>query len=544
MATVPPPATVSVPTLGEPSLPAGGSSHSTSPPPVPPPERPPVDRRATLPPVRPAAVPLLRTKSSNFKEDPPPKDRRGESDEPPATRRSIPAWLISLIVHTVGLILLALITLPAGQGIGRMSLEFGEATEAAAVDLQTFDIDSSDATAQTGESQDDSPVDTNIQSLLDSVELSEVSLDPPSEVTPIGVGGAAEVSIPMFGGRSGAMKAALLATYGGNQQTIDAVDRGLRWLARNQDHKTGAWSLKGPYEDGSFEENLTAATAMALLAMLGDGHVPEGGTEYAEVVERGLRYLIRIQDQNGFFAKDVRSDIHSSYAHAQATIAMSEAYGMTGLSWLRMPAEAGLRYAVEAQGAGGGWRYRPGEQGDLSVTGWYVLAIRSGMSAGLDIDGQPLQTTEYFLNSVQTDDGALYQYMADRGAKAAMTATGLLCRMYLGWPRDKAELADGIEVLLTEEPMDPRDSNVYYWYYATQVLHHYGGEPWEKWNGVMKELLPKIQIKLGQESGSWSPQRDLYGEQNGRLYQTCLCLYCLEVYYRHLPLYQMKKHGG
>ncbi len=552
MATVPPIATVSDPSpvgqmagrtgsrAGPPPLPPAAEPLA---PPEPPPEAPPKPR-ATLPPVRPA-TPLVRTAAGVFrKEKTIPTDRGGEAEADQTTRRSIPAWLVSLIVHTVALILLALISLPVGQGIDRLSLEFGEATEAKQFDLQTFDLESNDATAETGESQDDSPVDTDVQSLLDSVELTEVSLDLPAEVTPIGVGGAAEISVPMFGGRSGAMKSALLATYGGNQDTIDAVERGLRWLARQQDAKTGSWSMKGPYEDGSFEENRTAATAMALLAFLGDGHTPLGETEYSQIVERGLRYLIRSQDRNGFFPADVRSDMQASYAHAQATIAMSEAYAMTRLSWLRMPAEAGLRYAVEAQSPGGGWRYRPGEQGDLSVTGWYVLALRSGMSADLQIDGLPLSRTEYFLKTVETDNGALYQYMPDRGAKPAMTATGLLCRMYMGWPRGIPELGEGIEVLMDEAPLDPKNSNVYYWYYATQVLHHYGGPNWVKWNAVMKDVLPEMQIKRGRESGSWSPQYDLYGEQAGRLYQTCLTLYCLEVYYRHLPLYQPEKHGG
>jgi hypothetical protein len=84
-----------------------------------------------------------------------------------------------------------------------------------------------------------------------------------------------------------------------------------------------------------------------------------------------------------------------------------------------------------------------------------------------------------------------------------------------------------------------KDADFYYWYYGTQVLHHYGGEPWRAWNNVMREELPAAQVKTGREAGSWAPQRDgRWGSAGGRLYTTCMAIYCLEVYYRHMPLYK------
>ncbi len=60
---------------------------------------------------------------------------------------------------------------------------------------------------------------------------------------------------------------------------------------------------------------------------------------------------------------------------------------------------------------------------------------------------------------------------------------------------------------------------------------------WTGWNDVMKEALPSLQVKSGREVGSWPPNGDPHGHEGGRLYTTCLAIYCLEVYYRHLPLY-------
>ena len=53
----------------------------------------------------------------------------------------------------------------------------------------------------------------------------------------------------------------------------------------------------------------------------------------------------------------------------------------------------------------------------------------------------------------------------------------------------------------------------------------------------VRQELPKHQITAGKERGSWDPSRDAHGELGGRLYVTCLCTFMLEVYYRHLPIY-------
>jgi hypothetical protein len=79
---------------------------------------------------------------------------------------------------------------------------------------------------------------------------------------------------------------------------------------------------------------------------------------------------------------------------------------------------------------------------------------------------------------------------------------------------------------------------MYYNYYATQVLHHWGGEEWKKWNAVMRDHLIDTQETDGHARGSWLPTSSLGGSHGGRLYQTTLSIMTLEVYYRHLPLYR------
>jgi len=112
---------------------------------------------------------------------------------------------------------------------------------------------------------------------------------------------------------------------------------------------------------------------------------------------------------------------------------------------------------------------------------------------------------------------------------------GLLCRMYLGWKKEHPALERGVQRLSQN---GPSEGNVYYNYYATQVMHHFGGELWEKWNKVMRERLIATQSKNDHEAGSWFFKGGDHGaERGGRLYITSLCCMTLEVYYRHLPIY-------
>jgi hypothetical protein len=67
---------------------------------------------------------------------------------------------------------------------------------------------------------------------------------------------------------------------------------------------------------------------------------------------------------------------------------------------------------------------------------------------------------------------------------------------------------------------------------------------WRTWNEVMRVALPENQVREGRERGSWDPRGDRWGDSGGRLFVTCLSVYMLEVYYRHLPIYQLDLLSG
>ena len=122
-----------------------------------------------------------------------------------------------------------------------------------------------------------------------------------------------------------------------------------------------------------------------------------------------------------------------------------------------------------------------------------------------------------------------------------MTAEGLVSRQLLGWPRDFPALIKGVGQV-SAHLQEGGDRNIYYWYYATQLLHNMRGEQWDRWNPKIREGLIGLQVKDDTcAKGSWdpfSPVPDIWAERAGRLYLTSLSILTLEVYYRYLPLYR------
>jgi len=171
------------------------------------------------------------------------------------------------------------------------------------------------------------------------------------------------------------------------------------------------------------------------------------------------------------------------------------------------------------------------------------MALKSGQMAGLDVDDAKNPTfakATNLLDSVGASDGSGYGYMGPNPTPT-MTAVGLLCRLYLGTGPRNTGILSGVNYLKRTPPGSV--NSMYYYYYAAQVFHHVGGPDWEAWNPRMRDLLIAKQDKGSDVNkphlkGSWSPAGDAHGGAGGRLMTTSLALLTLEVYYRHLPLYQ------
>ena len=456
-------------------------------------------------------------------------DSESETTSAPVIR-SAPPWLFSLFIHLLLMVMAGLFFLP--NLVNRqITLEIGEPVEdGEQLEESEFEI----ATSELEEI-----IDPVVSPQEVAIVEDPLASPPVLDIAPRAADRSVlEFTVPEVGsaleGREPGMKEALLAAYGGTPGTEAAVELALQWFKRNQ-HRNGFWSLTGPYRDGAAIENQVAASAMALLAFQGAGHTHLRG-DYIDVVRKGWYALLGSQKPDGDFWRG-GVEHQRLYAQAQATIALCEMYGMSRDEEYREPAQRAIDYAIKVQDAQGGWRYRPGSGSDTSVTGWFVMALQSARMAYLDVDTKALENVARYLDSAASLDGSRYGYLPRDGGTVSMTAEGLLCRQYLGWRRDDRRLASGVEYIGVH-PIDFHDRNVYYWYYATQVIHHMDDDSWDRWNRVMRVELPKHQeVQSGREKGSWSPVGDRWGSHGGRLYTTALSTFMLEVYYRHLPIY-------
>ncbi len=341
-------------------------------------------------------------------------------------------------------------------------------------------------------------------------------------------------------------------------QTELAIENGLQFLAKYQ-RDDGSWHLEDFGERVDIRSE-TAATALALLSFQGAGYT-HLQFKYEGVCGKALAWMIRNQRRNGdlYVRTDAKSDGNAwLYSHAIAALALSEAYGMTQDESIKGNAQRAIDFLVQSQDPqGGGWRYQPKIGSDTSVTGWCMMALKSAELSGLVVSKESYRGIAKWLEGSQSSESQKYLYRYNWQATDApatrhgrvptpvMTSVGLLMRLYLGWRRDNPNMQQGTDWLMerlpTEGTLQSPQSDTYYWYYATQVMFHMGAEKWKAWYGRLYPLLIRTQKKGGEYVGSWEPNGripDAWGRFGGRLYVTTLNLLSLEVYYRHLPIYE------
>ncbi|MCA9009388.1 MAG: hypothetical protein KDB01_06560 [Planctomycetaceae bacterium] len=219
---------------------------------------------------------------------------------------------------------------------------------------------------------------------------------------------------------------------------------------------------------------------------------------------------------------------------------------------LRAALVKAVAYTISQQDQrGGGWRYKQFQEGDVSMLGWQLMSLKSAEIAGVNIPDSVRTKMKGFIESVrQGPAGGLFGYRRNvitggRNSEAitpTMTAEALFCQQMLEFPRDSKSNEESIAYLMQNMPRIA-DMNYYYWYYGTLAMYQHGGQPWQNWNKVVRDMLVEQQIQTGPMAGTWDPN-DEWGRYGGRLYSTALATLTLEVYYRLLPLYRMNETTG
>jgi len=389
----------------------------------------------------------------------------------------------------------------------------------------------------------------------------------PAEINSVAIIKSPIVMRGIVGSRSPGQRGRAMSEFGGSAGGEATVMRALRWLKANQ------------LPDGSWPGQSTAMTGMALLCYLAHGETPSlECVEFGPTVERGIRYLVSNQNENGFF----RSKDGNNYAHPIATYALCEAYTLTKVPMLKEAAEKALVHIVRGQHPNGGWDYnmRQTERDDTSYMGWCAQAVKAAHMAG-DLEVPDLEKVyKNAINGfkVNANPSGGFGY-SSRGA-TGLSGVGVLCMQLLGGAREPevaATLSFLDEITFSFEKWKNKGfgpSPVYYWYYITQAKFHAGGDRWSSWNKQFQPELIKKQVVIKdaiadpdgkmRDIGYWdSPSDGEYGVAGGnpveairwadgdqiagkstlggRVQDTCLSALQLMVYYRYLPTFKTPK---
>jgi hypothetical protein len=332
-----------------------------------------------------------------------------------------------------------------------------------------------------------------------------------------------------YEGRFSPLREKLWEQYGGGDAAETAIEAALKWIALHQSGN-GSWQFDLP--TGPSRENvgdsaqIHGATGLALLPLLAAGHTHRHG-EYRDNVARGLKFLIAEQQWNkqlGTAHWDQRSMLRG---HAWATIALCEAYALTGDDKLRPAAEGAVQYIVESQSqADGGWPLLRGPS-SLPAVAWQVEALAAAQGAGLKVPSKTWERAQDFLDLVSRGN----EFTSFPRGSAEMEAT------VIGWHAwgmlpgsEPATLNSGVRQVLRIAPRYDRSATTTY--RRLEAVRHSSFAANQQ---VAAQGLVAAQSTTGDERGSWYFNHKL-DKSDGRLYDTVFATLALQAAYRHTQL--------
>lgn len=339
--------------------------------------------------------------------------------------------------------------------------------------------------------------------------------------------------------------------------TRAAIDHSLAWLAAHQD-ENGKWDSDefmkhddsdAPTSGAGRGHQDVGVTGLALLAFLGDGNTLREGP-HREVVKRAVSWLRNQQDDSGLIGTNASHDF--IYGHAIATLALSEAYGLSEYKMLRKTVERAIAYLEAHRNPYMVWRYQPRDNdNDTSVTMWCLMAYKSAQDFGIPVNEQAFQLVQTWLDQV-TDPVTGRAGYTKRGEPSsrmpgdhsqrfppergeALTAAGLFGRFLLGQqPDEHTVMQQSAEQLLKKPPVwDEAAGTIdgYYWFFGSHAMYQMGGRFWHDWSKALLTAVVRTQREDGSFTGSWDPV-GVWDENGGRVYSTALMTLALESSYR------------
>jgi hypothetical protein len=315
----------------------------------------------------------------------------------------------------------------------------------------------------------------------------------------------------------------------------DAIDNALRFLQRQQE-EDGSWRA------GRMGKN-PAITSLAVMAFLAAGYVPGEGP-YGDTVEKGVRWVLRSQQASGLIASD---GSHEMYHHGISTLMLAEVAGMTDgplADEVRRKLEKAVAVILFAQRTHGvdqgGWRYRvaasrvDGQDADISLTGWQVMALRAAKNLGCDVPPDAIDRAVEYIKRCQDARTGGFRYTVGGNTTVACTGTSILGLELCGKERHHSDEAlRGGGYLLKNLPQWGTTHFFYSIYYCSQATFQLGDNYWSFFRPHLHQALLRNQ----ESNGAWlapDPDSRVFGPN----YCTAMGVLALTVEYRYLPIYQ------
>jgi hypothetical protein len=342
-------------------------------------------------------------------------------------------------------------------------------------------------------------------------------------------------------------------------QRVDAaVDLALGFLAGQQQ------------PDGSFHTPMPhgqpGITSLCVLGYMAHGHLPGEGP-YGQRLELATEFIMSCQKENGLVAlygpegpritRDVNHEIGSAaaYNHAIAGLTLSEMYGMgktRRAAEMQRVIDKALVAALEMQRwrkdsrhDQGGWRYVDDfdqHDSDMSVTGWYLMFLRSARNAGFDVPKQAIDDAVGFVRrSFQRNEGAFgYTVNTGRNASRGTAGAGILALGHAGFHNSFEAQRTGqwlmqyrFDIYNDTLGMD-RERYHYSLFNCCQGMYQLGSPYWEQF------FPPTVRVVLDhqQPDGSWDAESYHRDRAYGNSYTTALVLLSLAAPNQLLPVFQ------
>jgi squalene cyclase len=314
---------------------------------------------------------------------------------------------------------------------------------------------------------------------------------------------------------------------------VQRVNRALKFLKTSQS-ADGSWALP--------QGSSPAATSLAVMAFLSAGHVPGEGP-YGDTITKGIRWVLKTQRPDGTFsaAAGVGNNFFM-YDQGICALMLAEVTGMTDRDLspqVKSALTKAVRIILQAQRSqglsAGGWRYQiTGDDADVSVTGWQLLALRAARDVGCDVPAERITRAVEYLKRCQDPRTGGFSYQPSGEMTIACTGTAVLCLELCDRHHSPEALRAGA-LLLTQTPSKFDRHLFYSSYYCSQASFQLGGNYWNTYRARLLRGLGSLQ----QLNGSWGDN-----EGFGSNYGTAMGVLALTVEYRLLPIYQRGEDQG